>query len=105
MTRRLENLALYAEEGDQILVNETVQLKLVSSTGLTLSELSPTAAVEAILKTADRLMTAAEIKVELKKANYPVNKFGKTFNYLYGILFRMVSSGSAVKIEGKYKLA
>ena len=53
---------------------------------------------------ADKPISAAEIKGELKKVGYPMNKFGKSFGYIYTILGRMVLGGGITKADGKYKL-
>lgn len=104
LNRRLENLSLYVEQADQIQPSESLQVELLPSTTQNLSDLRPPAAVETILKTVDRPITASEIKTELKRANYPVNKFGKSFGYLYSVLGRMIESGRIAKVDEKYKL-
>jgi len=105
LMRRLENISLYVERGDQVPVGESATTKIIGAPGQSPSELSPPAAVQAILKAADKPISAGEIKTELTKANYPVSKFGKSFGYLYTLLGRLVSSGAVVKVDRKYKLA
>lgn len=105
LTRRLENLSLYVERGDQIPVGESSTVQAIATTGQSLSELAPPAAVRAILKLADKPISTSDIKAELRNANYPVSKFGKNFQYVYTVLGRMVEGGHVTKVDGKYKLA
>lgn len=92
INRRLEALRLFSVDSNEVLDRGTKAL----------AELTGPTVVLSVLEQAEKPLRAAEVKEAVMETDYPEEKWGKNFAYLYAVLSRLVGSGKLVKHEGYY---
>ena len=94
ISRRLEALSLFGVNSDELLAHAAKAP----------TELTGPTVVLSVLEQADRPLKAGEVKLAVLRTDYPKEKWGKNYGYLYAVLSRLVDSGKLVKHQGYYRL-
>ena len=94
ISRRLAALRLFSVDSNEVLDRGAKAL----------AELTGPVVVFSALEQAGKPLKAGEVKKAVLDTDYPKDKWGKNFGYLYAVLSRLVDSGKLVKHEGYYDL-
>lgn len=94
VNRRLEALRLFSVNSDELLSNAAKEP----------AELTGPTVVLSVLERAGKPMKPKEVKEAVLKTDFPKEKWGKSFGYLYAVLSRLVETGKLHKEAGLYQL-
>ena len=94
INRRLDALSLFG-------VNS---YELFSHAAKAPAELTGSTVVLSVLEQTRKPLRAGEVKEAVLKTDYPKEKWGKNFGYLYAVLSRLLATGKLMKHEGYFSL-